>query len=311
MKTNEDIKAVVKEIAVPSAGCNLVEIDSYLWGKNENGDFVFGFNSKNKLVVPLIQSTKFLKLFINCDFKVFIDDLEEIKKISLLVLTNHDEKSVDVFISLCLSMSYELDEEKLYKNYIELKNLFSNERKISKTELVGLFGEFFAMYLLKTESDCDISNFYQKEDRRKFDFSITDKKKIDVKTTLKPERIHHFLQQQLDTNRYDVKIISLMLQFDDAGLSMSDLLTECKKIFCANLPLMVRIETILKNTSQEELNDFRVNYEYIRNAFRIVDGINIPRIKEKNDDGVFNVEFDSDLTNTPYLNVCEFFNWLK
>ena len=44
--------------------------------------------------------------------------------------------------------------------------------------------------------DIDISEYYQIEDRRKFDFSISDRKKIDVKTTTKPERIHHFLQMQ-------------------------------------------------------------------------------------------------------------------
>ena len=53
---------------------------------------------------------------------------------------------------------------------------------------------------------------------------LSEKKKIEVKTTLKEDRIHHFLHQQLDTDRLDIRVISILLQKDDAGMSLLDLI---------------------------------------------------------------------------------------
>lgn len=311
MKTYEEIKSIIQSIPNPDAGFNLVEVDSYLWGKSSSGEIAFGFNSKNGIITPLKQTTKHLKLFINHVFKISINELNEERKISLLVLKDPDDKSVDIFVRLCLSMSDGLNEEKLLKHFLELKDLFSNEKRISKTELEGMFGELFAMYVLKINYGVDISIYYQKEDRRKFDFSISDKKKIEVKATIKPERIHHFLQQQLDTDRYDIKVMSLMLQYDDEGMSLLDLITECKDLFSSNLVLIIHIETMIKNCSSEELSSLRFNYDYAKANFKIYDATNIPRLREKNEEGVFNVEYDSDLTNSSSMSPSKLIDWIK
>ena len=60
----------------------------------------------------------------------------------------------------------DLNEEKLLKHFLELKDLFSNEKKISKTELEGMFGELFAMYVLKINY-----NFYVEYQKLKYEFN--------------------------------------------------------------------------------------------------------------------------------------------
>ena len=311
MKSIEDIKLLLSELPTPSNGYNLIEDDQTFWGKNSNNQIVFGFNSKNINVVPLKQTTQYLQLFINHEFDIILNNKTLRSKISLLVLRQIKPEYIDTFLRICISMIDDLNEEKLLKHFLELKALFSNEKIISKTELEGIFGELFAMYILKTEHNKDISIYYQREDRRKFDFNISDKKKIEIKTTLKPQRVHHFLHQQLDASKYDVKIISIMLQKDDAGMSLLDLINRCKKLFSYFFSIILHLELMTKDIDEDELESIRFNYYYAKENMKIFDVNKIPRIKEKNVDGVFNVEYDVDLTNTSDEPIEDVVDWIS
>lgn len=310
MTTVESIKELIHTLPTPQDGYNFIEIDSYLWGKNSYGEIAFGFTSKNQNILPLRQTTKHLKLFINHLFKVTIDGTLKERKLSLLVLKETDEKHADIFIRIALSMLDNLNEEKLLKHFLELKDLFSNEKKISKTELEGMFGELFAMYVLKINYGIDISIYYQKEDKRKFDFNLTDKRKIEVKTTLKPERVHHFIHQQLDTDRNDIRVISIMLQKDDAGMSLLDLIKECKDLFSTYFTIVVHLELLTKNVDDSELEEMKFNFTYAKDNMKIFDASKMPRLKEKDVDGVFNVEYDVDLVNAQNESIGKFIDWI-
>lgn len=310
MKTTKEIKELLNNIPSSNNGYNLVKVDKFMWGKGKNNEIVFGFISINKKITPLIQTTAHLKLYINNLFEIKIDNKNVCEKMSLLVLKTINSKYVEVFINLILSMIENLNEEKLLNYFLEIKALFSNERKISKYELEGMWGELFSMYNLKQYYNIDISKYYQKEAKRKFDFSMTDKKKIEIKSTLKPERIHHFLHQQLDTDRFDIMVISIKLQKDDKGLSLFELIKICKTLFSNNFEIILYIETIAKNIEINELEELKFNLEYAKSNFKIFDALTLPRIKEKNVDGIFNVEYDVDFSNIKNKKIEEFNKWL-
>ncbi|MBS1363062.1 MAG: PD-(D/E)XK motif protein [Bacilli bacterium] len=310
MKTTKEIKELLNNIPSSNNGYNLVTVDEFMWGKGKNNEIVFGFISINKKITPLIQTTSHLKLYINNLFEIKIDNKNVYEKMSLLVLKTINLKYVEVFINLILSMIENLNEEKLLNHFLEIKALFSNERKISKYELEGMWGELFSMYNLKQYYNIDISKYYQKEAKRKFDFSVTDKKKIEIKSTLKPERIHHFLHQQLDTDRFDIMVISIKLQKDDKGLSLFELIKICKTLFSNNFEIILYIETIVKNIEINELEELKFNLEYAKSNFKIFDALTLPRIKEKNVDGIFNVEYDVDFSNIKNKKIEEFNKWL-
>lgn len=166
------------------------------------------------------------------------------------------------------------------------------------------------MIYLKKYFNIDISKYYQKEMKRKFDFSVTDKKKIEIKSTLKPERVHHFLHQQLDTDRFDIMVMSLMLQKDDKGLSLLELMKICKTLFANNFEVILYIERIVKNIDDNELDNLKLNFEYAKTNFRIFNALRLPKIKEKNVDGIFNVEYDVDFSNIQCEKVGIFSTWL-
>ena len=212
----------------PINGFNIFESDGYIWGVGSKGEILFGIDSSSSKYTEIVQTTSHLKLFINHKFNCCFNGENAIKNLSLYVLLNEDSKLRELFIRLCFSMMDNLNEEQMLRNFFNLKDLFKSERRPSLIELQGMYGELFTIYYLKTCHNIDISTFYQKEEKRKFDFSLTEKKKIEIKTTLKPERIHHFLHQQLDSDRFDIILVSLMLQKDDCGLSLLNLINQCK-----------------------------------------------------------------------------------
>ena len=71
------------------------------------------------------------------------------------------------------------------------------------------------------------------------------------------------------------------------------------------------IENMINNYSDDELSSIKFNCEYAKDNLKIFDAITIPRLKEKNAEGVFNVEYDSDLVNAQSLSMGELIDWLK
>lgn len=308
---NNNIISKINSLSKPSNGFNVFEMDGFLWGIGSNGETVFGLDSSYSKKFPIIQTTKYLKLFINNQFLCFINGEQQYKNLSLYVLINIETKMKELFIRLCISMTDNLDEDQMLRNFFNLKDLFTSRKKPSLIELQGMFGELFTIYYFKINYGLDISMYYQKEEKRKFDFSITEKKKIEIKTTLKPERIHHFLHQQLDTDRFDIKVISLMLQKDDCGMSLLDLINKCKDIFSNYIIIILYIEMMIKNIDDSDLESIKFNIQYTKSNLKIFKGEDIPRVKEKDINGVFNIEYDVDLENVKSISNESLIDWIK
>lgn len=300
----------INSLPKPINGFNIFKDNNCIWGIGQNCEILFGLDSTNSKIIPIIQTTKNLKLYINHEFVCTMENKQYNKKLSLFILDNNDPKIQELFMRLCFSMMDNINEEQMVRNFFNLKDLFANQKKPSTIELQGMFGELFVMYYLKKIYGLDISKYYQKEEKRKFDFSITDKKKIEIKTTLKQERIHHFLHQQLDIERFDIKVISLMLQKDDCGMSLLDLINDCKDIFSNYLIIILYIETMIKNIDDSDLESIKFNIEFAKNNLKIFNGEDIPKIKEKDINGVFNIEYDVDLENVQTISKGKLIDWV-
>lgn len=300
----------INSLTKPFSGFNVFKYKGFIWGIGCDGETIFGLESSLSKETEITQTTKCLKLYINRKFICLINKKQQYKNLSLYILYNTDLKMQEIFVRLCLSMSNGLTEEQMLKNFYNLKDLFMNQKKPSLIELQGMFGELFSIYYLKLNYELDISTYYQKEKNRKFDFSITDKKKIEIKTTIKPERVHHFLHQQLDIDRFDIKIISLMLQKDDCGLSLLELINECRDMFSNYLIIILYIEMMTKNIDDSELDSIKFNLEYAKNNLKIYNGVDVPRLKEKDINGVFNIEYDVNLENVQSISKDILIDWV-
>lgn len=306
MKNN--IYSVLESIDTPVTGFKFKKVNDAFWGKNLNGNVVFGLSSKDNSKT-IIESTKHLSLLLNIECE--IDDNNEVSRERLNLLILKSESLLDLFINLTTVFIINKTNYSFLNFFLQLKELFSIEGKVQNSELQGLFGELFVIHYFKQVLNLDISNFYQSTNKMKFDFSISETKKIEIKTTLKQERVHHFKNEQLNNLRYDIKIISLMMQKDDKGLSLLSLIERCKNIFSNNLSMLLNIEKIVKACDISDLETIIFNENHLKDNLKIYDSTEVPKIKEKTEEGIFNIEFDSNLTNSKSLSEREMVFWIQ
>lgn len=307
----ENIKIMLDSIKIPDSGLSLKKYGLFYWGKGANGDIVYGIESKNTNLSSLTQSTKYLKIYLNTIFDVTYESSTNKKNLSLIVLKKDGMDFLDIFIRLTATIDNVLSDQEFLNYFLNLKNLFSNDSKKSIKELQGLYGELYSMVYFKDVYNLNLAQYYQSEDKRKFDFSVTATKKIEIKTTTLPARIHHFKLEQLNVLRYDILVVSIMFQKDDCGLSLFELIQRVKDLFSNNLKLMIHIENMIKNIDYEVLESIKYNKIYIDNNIKFFDANRIPRIQEKTVDGVFNVEFDSDLSSSQPFDGTSLVEWLE
>lgn len=303
-----NIYHVLASINIPESGFIFKKVNDSFWGKDFNGNIVFGLLSRENSKT-IIESTKNLSLLLNIECEIEDNKNKSREYLNLLVLKN--KTLLDLFISLTTVFVKNETNYSFLKFFLHLKELFSIDSKAQTSELQGLFGELFVLYYFKSTLNLDISDFYQSTNKMKFDFSISDTKKIEVKTTLKQERIHHFKNEQLNNLRYDIKIISLMLQKDDKGLSLLNLIQSCKNLFSNSLTTLLNIEKIVRTCEISDLDAIAFNEKHLIDNLRIFDSIEIPKIKEKTDAGIFNIEFDSNLSNSNSLSTQETIKWIQ
>ena len=145
----------------------------------------------------------------------------------------------------------------------------------------------------------------------KFDFSITAKKRLEIKSTIRPNRIHHFRHEQLLDELYDIRIVSIMLQKSDQGLSLDRLVELIRELYSDNYSLLLHIESVVSNIDHSILNSLKYDKTYLDQNIRFFDANMIPHFCEKTPDGVFNAEYDCDLENLPGVSLEDITTWIK
>jgi len=303
----EQILQTISSLEKPDEGYVFRQVNDVFWGKDSEDNVVFGMVSQDDSRT-LIESTKHLKLLLNVLCQVEKNDKKYNENLNILILNNNNQ--LELFISLSNIFAKEREKHSFLEFFLFLKNLFTNAKSVSINELQGKFGELYVMYYFKTVLEVDISNFYQTENKLKFDFSISEEKKLEIKTTLKQERVHRFRNEQLNSLRYDIKIVSILLQKDDRGLSLYELVERCKLLFNDNFITMLNIEKMIYNIETQILKDIKFNEQYLLDNIKIFDAVDIPRIREKTDEGIFNIEYDSNLTGIKYCDVIKLIEWL-
>lgn len=297
-KMNNIIYSVLSLINRPVQGFVFKRVNNILWGKDEFDNVTFGLIS-NDNTKSIIQSTKSLSLLLNVECNIEENEMVKVEKLNILVLK--DIQFIDTFINLSEVYIQKNDNKSLLEFFMQLRELFSNSNKTDRNELQGLFGELYTLYYFKVYLNVDLSNFYQSINKMKFDYSVSNTKKIEVKTTLKEERIHHFTNEQLNSLRYDIMIISILLLKDDKGISLYDLIIRSKNMFPLSFNLLLNLEKIIIGNEINDLKSISFNEKYLLDNIRIYDSIQVPRLTEKTNEGIFNIEYDSNLSNTVYL----------
>lgn len=286
--------------------------DSCYFGKDKENNIVFMIPSQMVRIAPVHQETRSLRFAFNKKCTFCNDDIVETKVVHLLTCKEKDEDKIMAFIRLTKAFAQnDRDNDQFYlaRLFSSISSLFDKERKVSEIELQGLFAELYTILYFSKKS-CDLSRFWQSRNMMKFDFSLDEKKRIEIKSTMKLSRTHHFRHDQLLSELYDIKIVSFLLQKNDFGLSLNELVERIQSIYHDNYALLMHIESLIAHVDKDILEALRYDEIHIKNNLKFFDAKDIPHFSEKTPDGVFNAEYDCCLDTSPDLSEAAFMHWI-
>ncbi len=275
---------------------------NFFVGIDKEKNIVIVLKPNNQNGRPYNITTKSLTL--ECNAKVsFSSEKEETVHILKCLLNTTKEKQIFLEISK-LFMNDEYSDKYVIETFNTLQNFFSNRKELSDNELTGFYAELYTIY--KFHESLKIEQYWQSIDRLKFDFSFTEKTKLEIKATTKEIRQHHFLHEQLNSKYFEIFILSYKFRYDDSGLSLFDLINLVKPILSNNKELYMRLTYLEKNASIEHLKELKYNQIYTDENMHFFRALDIPKFKEETPIGVSKAEYDCTLENIPFIETKDF-----
>lgn len=144
-----------------------------------------------------------------------------------------------------------------------------------------------------------------------FDFSAR-RKHIEVKTTLSHLRIHHFSHKQIwEPEGEQILIASLMLAKDDSGLSLRELISECR-IALRGTPDYLKLEFAVRHAGMDDVFTPGPQFDPTEaekelSWFKATDA---PHFRMPEPDGVTETNYKVDLTKAMPISAEELNMWL-
>ena len=236
--------------------------DGIMMGLDKNSHVAVVVKSDSPKRFPIIQKTQNMSIECNVKVSYVLNGKIESDVVHILRCLSGSEKEKELFLELAtvLLASADRSEESIMDSFNILRTFFSNKKDISDNELIGLYAELYT--ICKYHYSLNIEKYWQSRDRMKFDFSITEKVKLEIKATTKNSRTHHFRHEQLMTEVYDIYILSYMLRYDDEGLPLYELLIKSKEYLSFDPRKLLKINQVLKNVSEERLKSLKFNQDF-------------------------------------------------
>ena len=312
---NKEIIERINNIVVPCENYLMFRVESgnCYFGKDFEGNINFMMESSSPKIPAIHQETRSLRFIFNKKCILQFNDTTVTKMMHVLTCKERELEKIKAFIRLTKSFSCTdtgLDQYYLAKLFFSISALFDKQRQVSESETQGLFAELYAILFLRNIG-CDVAKYWQSRNRMKFDFSIDAKRRIEIKSTLKSERIHHFRHEQLLSELYDIKIVSMMLKKNDCGVSLLDIVKQIREFYSDDFALMLHIENTISCIENDYLYNLKYDEVYLENNLRFYDAKDIPHFNEKTPDGVFNAEYDCHMDTSKYLSQSEIIKWIK
>lgn len=277
-----------------SSGYKIAEFaKDFFVGVDENKNVVVVIKPSSQTGRPYYIGTKALSL--ECNAKVSFSNSCS-QNVHILKCMLRSKKEKEIFLEVAkLFINDDYSDKYIIDTFNTLQTFFANKSELSDNELTGFYAELYTIY--KFHNSLQIERFWQTKDRLKFDFSFSETLKLEIKATTKETRVHHFKHEQLNSNYFDIYVLSYMFRYDDEGFSLYDLMEYVKPILAGYKDLSLRLNYIQKNTSIEQLKDLKYNSVYTDEQMHFYSAKDIPKFKEQTPAGVSKAEYDCSLEN--------------
>lgn len=297
-----------------SSDFNLVTYkDGFLIGYDLNMNTCCVIYSNEKQRSPLTLNTKMISVDCNSHVQLRIKGNMRYDYVHIIrcYATSHSERMV--FLELCDALLTKVpqthQEEYIVDIFRILIDFFDDSHEISRSQLQGLYAELFTIHYF--DQYLPLGKYWHSKDRLKFDFSLSDKLRIEVKSTVSTIRKHHFSHDQLHHVESSIYIISYLLREDDQGLSLFQLIQDIKPTFENSPDALKQILKIQMKTTPSLLESIKYDNAFMVENMRVFKAVDVPRFSESKPTGVSNAEYDSILDGVPHLDLLDFVNVLK
>ena len=253
---------------------------------------------------PLSIATEYLQM----DTNVFVQSFDEHKSFpdcEYNILRYKGSRIIDhtdnvaSFVNLCVAHSRLLNGNSFEQFFYSLISLFQLPREQNFLNLVGLFGELTVIKHIHLTFGSDISLFWHSDGSfSKYDFSLSNKKAIEVKSSAKGDKSISIKHSQLFSSIDLVCLASVCVIEDNSGITMAELIDDLRHSdgICNNLQFEISLQRELKRVSPEEVNVKRFTVQSIQyynnttiNPFPIIP-MNVDKL-----------EYNLDLTESPKM----------
>lgn len=178
-----------------------------------------------------------------------------------------------------------------------------------EAERQGLWGELFVMSCVRGFRFW--APFWHTEPTRRFDFS-TPRRRVEVKTTISAERMHHFSHGQIYAlEGEEIVIASLLLRVEEGGLSLRELIDGCR-LALQDTPFYLKLEKAVRRADMEASSETGPVFDATEASkalawFRSIDA---PHFLIPEPPGVSETRYKVDLSTAPRLDLWELDEWL-
>ncbi|MEA3357623.1 MAG: PD-(D/E)XK motif protein [Patescibacteria group bacterium] len=231
-----------------------------------------------------------------------------------LTCSSSDQGDLRAFLSIMqayidTASSYDLSRDGLTSFFHSLVRLFRIEPE--KELLLAREGLWAELFFMKTHGGFEKwAASWHSDPLNIFDFSVRGKR-IEVKSTLKNERIHEFSHAQVYSRSDDIKIVSLMLRTDDAGESLKSLIIEARDSF-KKTSHFFKLERVVRKAGMENIEEEGPKYSasFAQDNLLWFNASDVPRFNTTEPEGVSCTHYRSDFTKAHRLSVEDIQNWI-
>lgn len=178
-----------------------------------------------------------------------------------------------------------------------------------ENERQGLWGELFVMSRVRGFEFW--APFWHSETTRRFDFSAL-RRRVEVKTTTGVERIHHFSHRQIYAlEGEEIVIASLLLREEDVGLSLRDLIDECRTLLQES-PFYLKLERAVRRAGMEASSEIGPIFDAneVERTLAWFWSTEAPHFRVPEPPGVSETRYKVDLSTAPRFDLQELERWL-
>jgi hypothetical protein len=276
-------------------------------GMAEENVAVLAIESTQPEVSKRILKTQSLTLEINQSVEITENDQVRRAVVNLISCRFHNRKELKVFWDLCEIFINDVNFQTVSWTitiFQTLQELFSSRDMHTEMELQGLYAELFT--ILKYKDYINLGDYWHTEDKMKYDFSLSETKKIEVKSAIGEIRKHHFKHNQLFNDQQEIFVLSYLLRKDDQGLSLISLIEESYRFLLNNSKQLTRLQKIIFDVDNDILNSIKFSAAYTSQECKVFNAKDIPQFSESTPSGVANAEYDCFLTLVPEVDSAEF-----